>query len=329
VSEPTGGTALTVIGAEKALERVEGVAASMAAKSKASVEARYVVALRNPRSWMTVREKLLEACKRPGFAAGALWNKKIGGKELVGPSIRFAEEVARCAGNLLVETTVIHDGDDKQVMCVTVTDLEANLAYPLEMSLDKTVERQNVEDRAEGTVLSVRTNSKGKKVYTVRATEDEMAVKRAAWASKLMRVGILRILPGDILEEAVATVHAAIAGQFKSDPKAAVKKVADLFFRQGVEVAQLEEYLGHALERMTELELVDLNGIYNAIKDRENTWAEVMEMRAEARATKGADAGKVADAASVMDPKTPGTRTSKLAEELKRQKAAAEGEGQS
>jgi len=301
------------------MERVEGVAASMAAKSKAGVEARYVVAMRNPRSWMQVRSKLLEACERPGFAATAIWKKPMGGKDLTGPSIRFAEEVARCAGNLLVETTVIHDGEDKQVMCVTVTDLEANLCYPLEMSLDKTVERQSVGDRAEGSVQSVRTNTYGKKVYTVRATEDEMAVKRAAWASKLMRTGILRILPGDIMEEAIAAVKATMANADRKDPKAAARKVADAYLKLGVEPTQLEEYLGHTLDRVTEFELADLRAIFTALHERESSWAEVMEAKQSGKPV-------VAPVKSAEDIKGGGgaTKTSRLKEELLKQKAAEE-----
>lgn len=319
-----GGTALTVIGADKALERVEGVAASMAAKSKASVEARYVVAMRNPRSWMQMRTKLLEACKRPGFAAGALWKKPIGDKTLTGPSIRMAEEMARCAGNLLIETTVVHDGEDRQVVCVTVTDLEANLAYPLEMSLEKTVERQKITDRAEGSVISVRTNSYGKKVYTVRATEDEMAVKRAAWASKLIRVNVLRIVPGDIQEEAIAMVKATINDEDRKDPQAAAKRVADAYIEIGVEPLQLEEYLGHPLSRITELELADLRAIYTALQEKESTWGEIMDLRAQHQANAKGPATATATVADVTKPEPGTTRTGKLAAELKRQKEGRE-----
>src|ERR1044071_5136738 len=89
--------------------------AAMAAKAKAEVEARYVIALRNKRNINSVRVQLLAACKRKAFAQGARYCKPVGGnKFVVGFSIRFAEEAIKCMTNVSTEAMVVWDDDAKR-----------------------------------------------------------------------------------------------------------------------------------------------------------------------------------------------------------------------
>ena len=46
-------------------------------------------------------------------------------------------------------------------------------------------------------------NSYGDTVYLVEATEDDLLTKQAAHVSKVIRTAALRLLPSDILEEAM------------------------------------------------------------------------------------------------------------------------------
>lgn len=248
---------------------------AVAASAKAQVEARYLMALQRPRNWNDVRNKLLEACKRPGFADAAKYAKPIGkSKTLVGASIRFAEEAARCMGNLYCPVEVVYDDDKQRIIRVSPTDLEANLTYPLEIVIEKTVERLYVQDGQ--TILSARTNSQGKTTYLVRASEDEMTMKQLAQASKAMRNGVLRILPQDIIEEALEAVDVTVKEQFAGDREKTIKRLATAFFRQGVSAQQLEAHIGKPLSSINDAEFDLLRGLYNAIKEGETTWRDVV-----------------------------------------------------
>lgn len=268
---------------------VETASVAVAAQARASVEARYLVALRNPRSMDTVRVRILAACKRPKFAEAARYTKPVGGKSIVGPSIRFAEEAVRALGNVYVESMVLFDDDKRRMVRVTGTDLEANLSYHQDLLIEKMVERSSVRDGQ--VVVSSRLNTKGKKVYLIEATDDDLLVKQAAMTSKAVRTIVLRLLPGDILDEAMEQVEATVRAEDANDPASARKRLCDAFYDLGVEPKDLEDYLGHDLPQTTPAELTLLRTIYTALKDGEATWADVLDTKGKTPQFKRADRG--------------------------------------
>ncbi len=275
---------------------VETASTAVAAQAKAMVEARYVMAMQRPRNWDQVRQTLLRECRRPSFAhnKSAYYRKPIG-QGIEGLGIRFVEVALRCMTNVLVETTMIFEDESKEVHRVSVTDLESNLTYPLDVRVSKTVERSKPMD--DGSFISVRKNSYGKDVYTVPANDDDLLNKRAAQISKAIRTLGLRIIPGDMQDEAEDIIKSVRMDEAARDPDAERKKVADAFAGIGVKVAELVAYLGHSLDSCSPTELVDLRGIYGAIKDGEATWKSVMDNKAEQ------DGKPVSENQSKADPK--------------------------
>lgn len=269
----------------KAIERApETAATAVAAQASAQIQARYIMAMQRPRDIDNVRIKLLASAKRPFFAQQAEYAKPIGKKMdkrtgqfvddfAVGPSIRFVEEALRAMGNVMPETMVTYDDDHKRNIRVLVTDLEANTTYSNDVMIEKTVERSNAKGR---TVLSSRTNSYGKQTYLVVATEDEMLTKQNALVSKALRVLGLRIVPGDLVEEAIAMCRTTNERQDQADPDAARKKIADGFAGLGVMPSDLKAYLGHDLAQCTPADLAKLRAIFAAVRDGETTWASVV-----------------------------------------------------
>jgi hypothetical protein len=270
---------------------VETASSAVAAQARASVEARYLVALQRPRSWVEARLKLLEACKRSRFAETAMYEKPIGSEKITGPSIRFVEEALRAAQNVLAEAIVLFDDADRRIIRVQVTDLEANLCYPQDIIIQKTVERRF--PRKGQTVIGQREKTRGETVYIVEASEDELLVKQQALTSKSLRTSGLRLIPSDIVEEAIDQIIETVKSADEKDPTAARKRVVDLFYVQGVGPADLVEYLGHAVEKMNNAELNQLRLVYQAIKEGESTWPAVMEQRKGA-ATAGSGEAKAA-----------------------------------
>jgi hypothetical protein len=231
-------------------------------------------------------------CRRPSFAhnKSAFYIKPIG-EGVEGLGIRFTEVALRCMKNIQVRTAVLFEDSEKEIIRVTVEDLESTLAYDSDILIAKSVERS--KPLSDGSYISVRKNSWNKAVYTVPATEDEMLNKRSALISKAQRTLALRLIPGDIQDEAVAMIKRIRADEAAKDPAAERKKIIDAFGEIGVRASDLTTYLNHSIDTCSPAEIVNLRGIYGAISQGEATWQSVIDNRAEA-ARKDADTGKPA-----------------------------------
>lgn len=266
----------------------ETASTAIAAQSKAMVESRYIMAMRNPRNWDQVRTDLIKECRRPSFAnnKSAYYIKPIG-QGVEGLGIRFVEVALRCMKNVLVETTMIFEDETKEVHRVSVTDLEANITYPLDVRVSKTVERS--KPNSDGSYISVRKNSYNKDVFTVLGTDDDLLNKRGALISKAIRTIGLRIIPGDLCDEAEEIIKHIRLDEAARDPDAERRKIVDAFSSIGVTATDLVSYLGHGLEKCSPAQIVTLRGIYGAVKDGETTWQSVMQNKSENAAAPAAE----------------------------------------
>jgi ferritin-like protein len=253
---------------------------SAAAHARAMVESRYVMAMRNPRNMDQVRQDLISECRRPSFAnnPSAFYKKPIG-SGVEGLGIRFVEVALRCLKNVVVETKMIFENESIEVHNVAVTDLESNITYPMDVKVTKSVERSKPD--SDGSYLSVRMNSYNKPVYTIAASDDDLLNKRAALISKAIRTLGLRIIPGDLQDEAEQIIKQIRRDQDAADPEAARKKIVDSFSEYGVKAKDLVEYLGHDIGQCTPAQLSDLRALYGALKEGETTWKSVMANKAD------------------------------------------------
>lgn len=277
----------------------EMAANAMAAKQKALIEARYVIAYNRPRSILQARSDILAACQRPGFAESARYSKPVGGTSIEGFSIRFAEEAIKAMKNVSIESTTIYEDDEKRTVQVAVTDLESNVVYGKEITVAKTVERKQLKS---GQVpISKRTNSAGETTYLVNATEDEIANKIASAESKIIRNCGLRLVPSDILEEA----EAAIAATLESggvDRNEATKKVVDAFGTLNIGPVELEKYLKHGLATISPKELNSLRAVFTTIKEGSAAWADYITEDGAAKTKPNIGAKPSEPAAPKSDP---------------------------
>ena len=252
----------------------ETASAALAEQAKAAVQSRFIIAATNRRDMMQVRSRILADCARPAFAESAIYRKPVG-DGVEGPSIRLAEAAARAMGNITCDVAAIYDDADKRIVRVTATDLEANLTFPKDVTIAKTIERSRPQPGRR--IVAQRKNSRGSDVFVIEATDEEILDKENAATSKAMRTCLLRLVPGDILEEALEACRATRSGAVRADPKAVLRKMVDAFAAIGVTAANLAEYLGHPIDTSTPDEIEALRGIRNAIRDKEATWSEVLE----------------------------------------------------
>jgi hypothetical protein len=286
------------------ISRDSAATQALVAKARADIEARWTMALHRPRNMDQVRALLMKECARPGFADAAIYHKPIG-DGIEGLSIRFAEAAARCFGNIAMDVAQIYDDESTRVMRVAATDLETNVTWPQDVTITKTVERRYLRNGQ--TAVAQRTNSYGDLVYLVSATDDDLLNKQNALVSKALRTAILRIIPGNLQDEAFDKCNAILKDKAAKDPDAARNAVCDGFASLNIQPMDLVEWLGHDLAVATPAEIEQLRRLFVAIRDGEATWPQALEQRAEQLAAKKPKDDKKAKAPSKTDTKGAGS----------------------
>jgi hypothetical protein len=259
------------------LENARGETAStaLAQRAKSEVEARYVMALRQPRKDEDSRQRILNHCKRKRFAEAAQYAKPVGGKKIVGPSIRFVETALAEWRNVDVQAAVTFEDSERLLVSVVVTDLESNVTHRAETVIAKTVERKSLK-RGEQAISS-RVNSQGEMTYLLPATADDILNKTNAAASKMIRNCGLRVLPRDIVDEAIDACNQTVRAEIERDPTAERRRVLDAFGKIGIRPSDLEAYLGHSIDQVSPAELQSLRVVYATVDSGEATWRDVVQ----------------------------------------------------
>lgn len=263
----------------------ETTATAMAERQKAMVQARAIVAMQRPRNTDDAAARILRHCKRPGFAAVAEYARPVGKQQneqtgaweqkiAKGPSIRLIETAIQEWHNLDIKMPVVFDDAEKRIVEVSVLDLERNTAYSTEITISKRIERKSLKRGQKA--LGERVNSYGDTVYIVEASDDEVNVKQKAMESKAVRELGRRLLPGDVIEDAIHTARETVANADAQDPDAAKKRMISAFGDVNVYPKDLAAYLGHALDTISPAELTEMRSYFTAIRDGETTWAAIV-----------------------------------------------------
>lgn len=246
-------------------------AIATAESARARIQAAYTVAIGRPRSYLQSRNRILERCKNPRFAELVEYAKPVGNTTITGPTIRFAELAIREWGNIDCQNSVVYEDGNIRRIRITITDLETNSTLSKEVQVSKTVERRSSVGRE---VIGTRTNSRGDTVYIVKATDDEIQMKTDSLVSKSIRNESLRLIPQEIVEEAIDVARETLRNRDAKDPAEARRKLADAFAALGVMPVQLESFLKHPLEYTSPDEMQELRTIYAAIKNGESKWSD-------------------------------------------------------
>ena len=104
----------------------QGTVAIEASRAIAEAQGKLVIAKKFPRNEIAAYAKAMEACQRPTMAAKAFYSFPRGGQTVEGPTIRFAEELARCWGNIDYGIKELSRDDGKSEMQAYAWDLETN-----------------------------------------------------------------------------------------------------------------------------------------------------------------------------------------------------------
>lgn len=302
------------------LQSADPAAIAAAESAKQRIQTAYVMAYQKPRDVDQARVKILKACKRPMFAERVEYSKPVGGSRITGPSVRFAELALREWGNVLSDIYVVYEDDDIRRSKVIITDLETNTTFTKEVSVTKTVERRNAKDRE---IIGERRNSYGNIIYIVKATDEELHNKEAALISKALRNEGLRLIPSDIIDEAIFVARETLQNFDAKDPDFAKKRIADSFASIGISPSELKRYLGVPLDAISPAQLQELRGIYQAISAGDSKWSDYISNKPESTASEASDSSNPVETAK------PKSKADKLKGKLKGAVSDAEKEHES
>ncbi|WP_441280654.1 hypothetical protein [Tardiphaga sp. 862_B3_N1_1] len=242
----------------------------------AEAQGKLVLAKRFPRDLNTAHSELMAACKSKAFAAVAFYSKPQGGQTISGPSIRMAEQIAQVYENFDYGHRELSRDDMKSEIEVYAWDMQ-----------------KNNYTRRQKTVLHVRDTRDGPKKLRDQTDIDQ---KINNVASKEMRGLILAMMPKWLVEEAVQECRKTLAGNNDEPLDVRVRKMTQAFAKFGVSTDHLEKYLGHKLDAVLLDELVDLQGIFNSLRDGTPA-SEIFGQQQQEEASDQQAAASVADTA--------------------------------
>lgn len=235
----------------------QGTVAIESSRAVAEAQGKLLIAKRFPRDEIAAYNRVAQACQRKGIAEKAFYSYNRGGSTVSGPTIRFAEELARCWGNIDYGIKELSQDDGKSEMQAYAWDLETNA--------------QSVQNFTNPHIREVKGQAK------VLTSQRDIYEINANMGARRLRSRILAILPTDLVDMAIAECRKTIAGNNDEPLIDRVKKMVVAFGKIGVTQEQIEKRLKRKIDTMTADDFVDYTGIYNAIKNGESKIAEWFE----------------------------------------------------
>ena len=224
----------------------------------AEVQAALVIAKQFPRDMNQAWDRIMNACQRPTLAQSAVYSYGRGGSSVTGPSIRLAEALAQNWGNI---------------------------QYGI-----RELSSENGESTVEAFAWDVETNTRQTKVFQVRHWRHtkqggykltdprdiyELVANNGA---RRLRACILGVIPGDVIDAAVAQCEQTIRSNADTSPEG-VQKLLKSFEKYGVTREAVEKRIQCRIEAISPAQVVSLIKIGTSIKDGMSSaqdWFEVV-----------------------------------------------------
>jgi hypothetical protein len=240
------------LGFEKIDPPVNGLMASLEAREIAEMQAAYIIAKKFPRDRNVSEVNIYEACKSHSFAEKAIYAYPKGNGLVTGPSIRLAEVIAQCWGNIKFGVKELSRNNGSSLVEVFAIDLQTNTVKPMVFTVPHTREKR---DKKTGLMIKIPLTD-DRDIYEIVAN----------MASRRLRNCILAILPSVIVKNAVKQCEETMESS-EIPMTERIQIMVKKFHDQGIKVEHLEKRLGHKLDATIASELVTLHGIYKSIKD--------------------------------------------------------------
>lgn len=238
------------LGQSKSLmQQNTAVAQADQARAIQEVQAALIIAKKFPRDEIESEKKVMQACQRYSLAEQASYAFPRGKEVVSGPSIRLAETLARCWGNLQYGFRELEQEKGGSMVEAFCHDLETNTRVTRVFKVHHKI---------------------GLKGGATKILTDERDIyeKVANNAQRRVRAAILEIIPGDIVEKAEKTCEKTLQAGQKSEPMIdRITRMVLAFEDLGVKRDQIEKRLGHSVEQITLVQIGELQKIFNSLRE--------------------------------------------------------------
>jgi hypothetical protein len=219
----------------------------MIARQAQEVQVAMLSAKRFPRDELAAIDRIKKSCQRMSLAKVAIYSYPRGGTNVTGPSIRMAEAVAQNWGNIDFGVIELERRQGSSEMMAYAWDLETNT---------RSTKTFSVRHR--------RDTKQGGKDLTDERDIYEIAANQGA---RRVRSCIMNVIPGDVIETAVTEARSTLASGDTRPVNEILKEMLKAFKDMGVTPEMIERYMDKKPADLLKEELVDLRGVYKAIKD--------------------------------------------------------------
>lgn len=221
------------------------------------IQAAIVMARQLPRDEKMAMDRILNACCRPGLAEKATYVYARGGTNITGPSIRLAEAIAQCWGNIQFGIQELDQRPGVSTVQAFAWDMETNTRQI------KTFQ-----------VKHTRYTKKGS--YNLEDPRDiyELVANQGA---RRLRACILGVIPGDVIESAVTQCHTTMATSWQPTPEL-IKKMLDEFTPHGVTKEMIEVRIQRRVDAIQAQQMIHMKEILNSLNDGMSTVADWFEV---------------------------------------------------
>lgn len=223
-------------------------AAMVVSRQAQEVQAAMVIAKKFPRNEFESFNRIMVACQRRGLAEKSMYEYPRGGERVTGPSIRLAEAMAQAWGNIDFGIIELEQKKGESQVMAYAWDLETNARQTKVFS-----------------VPHIRSKKSGNVALTDPRDIYELVANQGA---RRLRACILGIIPGDVIESAIAQCEKTLIGENKEPLADTIRAVAGTFETEyGVTVPMLEKFIGCKIESFTMQNLIRLKKVYVSLKD--------------------------------------------------------------
>lgn len=217
-------------------------------REMAEVQSQIFLAKQFPRNEVQAEIKVLNACKRKSLAETALYSYPRGSTTVTGPSIRLAETIAQYWGNINFGIKELEQKNGESTVVAYAWDMESN-------TRQEKVFQVKHERYAKGKMQKL---TDPRDIYELIANN----------GARRLRACILGVIPGDIVDNAVAQCNQTLQSAYEEPLKDRVIKILRWFKQQyGITQEMVEARLGHNVDSFTEQDFVTLRSINQSLKD--------------------------------------------------------------
>jgi hypothetical protein len=219
------------------------------------IQGAMILAKKFPRNYDECWADLMKACERKSLAEQARYSYPRGGQTVSGPTVNIARVAGQIYKNVRWGLDVLRNDEDQMHIRGWAWDIENNIKVTADDVFKKLIYR--------------------KKDGWKKPDERDLRELQNRRGAILVRNCLLQIVPKDLIEDALGQCAMTLKSSIK-DPEGEKKRLILQFSKYGVTVEMVNKYLEHDV--WDNDDIVELTGIYNAIKDGASKREEYFEL---------------------------------------------------